>query len=355
MAAKKRTGKKKKAAKSRSRKVVANPAKYPRHSLTKALRIPLAIIEQNAGEQCSDSESAGYVGVSYNGPFKSEIPSAKKYGLLDSPSPESVVVTELAKKILRPQSSQDEMDGLRQAVLNAPDLSDVYQHYRGENIPDDIFFENALVENFGIPREKVAEFREILFESLKKAKLVEAAGDKQRLLDVSHDASSGSEPSPRIQKLGKNVKVNANDSCFVMMPFGAPLGQYYSAIYEPAVKKAGLRPVRADDDLFATGKIIDQVWQGISQAKVLIAELTTRNPNVFYELGLAHALEKPVVLVSSNTDDVPFDLQHIRVIYYDLHDPFWGDKLIEKVAENILSALKNPEEAVFKSALSENS
>jgi hypothetical protein len=46
--------------------------------------------------------------------------------------------------------------------------------------------------------------------------------------------------------------------------------------------------------------------------------------------------------------DVPFDLHHIRVIYYDVTDPFWGSKLIEKIAENILSALKNPEEAIFK-------
>jgi len=67
---------------------------------------------------------------------------------------------------------------------------------------------------------------------------------------------------------------------------------------------------------------------------------------VLYELGLAHALRKPVVLVSSNEADVPFDVRHVRVIYYDMHDPFWGQKLIEKVAENILSALQNPLEAI---------
>ena len=61
----------------------------------------------------------------------------------------------------------------------------------------------------------------------------------------------------------------------------------------------------------------------------------------------AHALKKPVVLVSANEPDVPFDLKHIRVIYYDVNDPFWGNKLIDKVAENILSAIKNPEEALF--------
>lgn len=165
---------------------------------------------------------------------------------------------------------------------------------------------------------------------------------------MSHESIGASEKSQRIQKLEKSVKVSADDSCFVMMPFGGNLGKYYKSIYEPAIKKAGLRPIRADDDIFGTGKIIDQVWRGITEAKVLIAELTNRNPNVFYELGLAHALTKPVVLVSSNEQDVPFDLQHIRVIYYDMTDPFWGEKLIEKVAENVLSAIKNPEEAVFK-------
>ena len=83
-----------------------------------------------------------------------------------------------------------------------------------------------------------------------------------------------------------------------------------------------------------------------------MAELSTRNPNVFYELGLAHALDKPVVLVSSNELDVPFDLRHIRVIYYDVADPFWGKKLIDKIAENVVSALQNPEEALFKRLLS---
>jgi nucleoside 2-deoxyribosyltransferase len=109
-----------------------------------------------------------------------------------------------------------------------------------------------------------------------------------------------------------------------------------------------MTPVRADDDIFATGKIMDQVWRGIRQAKVLVAELTSKNPNVFYELGLAHALEKPVVLVSSNQEDVPFDLGHIRAIFYDQTDPFWGQKLIDKIAENIKSALTNPEEAIFR-------
>ncbi len=85
-----------------------------------------------------------------------------------------------------------------------------------------------------------------------------------------------------------------------MQPFAPPQGDYYEKIFKPAIEKTGLQPVRADAEIFGTGKIIDQIWRSINAAKVLVAELTTRNPNVFYELGLAHALHKPVVLVSSN-------------------------------------------------------
>src|SRR5438094_3592198 len=98
---------------------------------------------------------------------------------------------------------------------------------------------------------------------------------------------------------------------------------------------------------------MDQIWAGINAAKVLVAELSSRNPSVFYELGLAHALKKPVVLVSSNDEDVPFDLKHIRVIFYDTNDPYWGQKLLDKVAENILSAINNPEEAIFRGSETE--
>lgn len=195
------------------------------------------------------------------------------------------------------------------------------------------------------------EFRTVFLEALTDAQLIEDVADKKRVLDVSGDAKSGAGAEQTLKKISKGVKIEQGDTCFVVMPFADPIGGYYKSVYEPAIAKAGLRAVRADDEIFATGKIIDQIWSGITGAKVLVAELTGRNPNVFYELGLAHALAKPVVLVSANQEDVPFDLQHIRVIYYDMRDPFWGEKLIAKVSENILSALKNPGEALLKRAV----
>jgi len=325
-------------------------AAYPRHSVKKALRIPKAILDQNAGKTCTDREAAKFAGLAYHGPSRVEISSSIKYGLLDRPTDGNVAVTDLGKKILRPQNQSDELEGLRQAVLNAPTISDVYKHYRGENVPDEQFFRNALVDTFKLPEDKVEEFKTVFLEDLSDALLIEDVGGKKRVLDIARD-TVGSTSDDTLKKISRGVKIEHEDACFVMMPFAEPIGGYYKAIYEPAIAKAGLRAVRADDEIFATGKIIDQIWSGITAAKVLVAELTGRNPNVFYELGLAHALSKPVVLISSNQEDVPFDLQHIRVIYYDMRDPFWGEKLIAKVSENIVSALKNPGEALLKRAV----
>ena len=329
----------------------AGQTNYPRHSISDALRIPTAILDQNAGKSCTDDQAAGFIGLkSAAGPTGVEISSGIKYGFLKRPGSKQLEVTDLGRQVIRPTSSGDVAKGYQQAVLNAPVLSDVYKHYRGENLPDRQFFDNALEDTFSIPKEKLSEFKDIFTSSLRTASLLEEHDGRIRVLDAASSMETAEESSEYIEKLSSGLSIKSGDSCFVMMPFGSPIGEYYASVYKPAIEKANLTPVRADNEIFGAGKIMDQVWAGINEAKVLVAELTTKNPNVFYELGIAHALQKPVVLVSSNEDDVPFDLKHIRVIYYDKNDPFWGQKLLNKVAENIISALKNPEEAVFKMA-----
>ena len=322
---------------------------FPKDSLGKCLRIPQGILDQNAGNECTDREASSFAKLGWTGLIGVEISSAIKYGLLERPSPGKVKPTDLARKIIRPQQAKDRIDGLREAVQKAPVIGDFYKRYRGENLPDKEFLVNTAVDSFKVKREKVEEFIDVFLQTLKDAELLEdVGGGKNRVLDATLPAEVGSGVGEeQIKKLSKGVTVQATDSCFVMMPFADPLGGYYATVYQPAIEKAKLKAVRADAEIFGTGKIIDQIWAGIHSARVLVAELTGRNPNVLYELGLAHALRKPVVLVSSNEDDVPFDVRHVRVIYYDVRDPFWGTKLIDKVAENILSALKNPDEAIL--------
>jgi hypothetical protein len=337
----------KKAAKKAAARTGATP-KYPRHSVERALRIPKAVYEKDADKPVTYAEAASYVGAAAaTGNLGLEIASARKYGFFDSGDDGKLVLTDRARRAIAPQSPTDRTQALQEAVLAAPDLSEVYSSYRGELIPDAEYFRNALVDRFHIPSEKLDEFLTIFNESVRSAGLVDESGDRPMLIDVGRDESH--QPVVRSRGgSGAKVKVEPGSTCFVMQPFAAPLGGYYETIFKPAIEQAGMTAMRADAEIFGTGKVIDQIWRGINSAKVLVAELTTKNANVFYELGLAHALNRPVVLVSSNEEDVPFDLHHIRVIYYDVRDPFWGEKLIDKVADNIKSALANPEEAIFK-------
>lgn len=335
-----------------SRAQSASVAKFPRHSVDRALRIPQAIIDQNAGHPSTRAEAAKFLGVSTSGAFDLEISSAKKYGFLEG-NKERLTVTERAKRAVRPQSDSDEIAALREATLAAPDISEVYNHYRGEYIPDDNFFANALTERFRIPVDKISDFRTVFFDSLRRANLLDESGGRSKLIDIGREDPVGiatvNAPARSTDVTGSEKTIKPVDgSCFVVQPFAEPYGGYYETLFRPAIEKAGLRPLRADAEIFGTGKIIDQIWRGIRSASVLLAELTTKNANVYYELGLAHALGKPVVLVAANESDVPFDLRHIRVVYYDREDPFWGAKLVDKIAENVRSAIENPEEAIFR-------
>jgi hypothetical protein len=229
-------------------------AKYPRHSVVRVLRIPKAIIDQNAGKECKDNESAKFVGVGFAGPFSVEISSAIKYGFLDRPRPSYIEPTERARRAIRPQKAGDDIEALREAVLEAPGISDVYRHYRGENLPDGKFFSNALVDKFGLPGEKVEEFIQIFLESLESAKLLEKRDDKTRVLDISSTAEGETIAPETLKTISQGVKIASGDSCFVVMPFAPPIGDYYHQIYEPAIKKAGLTPVRGRRGYIWNGK-----------------------------------------------------------------------------------------------------
>jgi len=104
--------------------------------------------------------------------------------------------------------------------------------------------------------------------------------------------------------------------CFVLMPFTDKFKPIYDDHIKPNVIKAGLQCERADD-IRGTNLITWDIWEKINRARFLIAELTDRNPNVFYELGLAHALSKDVILLTQSMEFVPFDLKSLRCIPYE--------------------------------------
>lgn len=126
--------------------------------------------------------------------------------------------------------------------------------------------------------------------------------------------------------------------CFVLMPFDSALQPVYEDHIRPAVRRLGLTCQRADE-ITSTSLITWDIWERINRARVIVADLTQQNANVFYELGLAHALGKDVVLLTQSMDFVPFDLKSIRCIVYEF-TPRGCERLEQKLTETLSAFVK---------------
>jgi hypothetical protein len=99
-----------------------------------------------------------------------------------------------------------------------------------------------------------------------------------------------------------------------MMPFDAGFNEVYESIRQ-ASENTGLRCRRADD-IWENPAIIQDVVALIDRARIVICDCTGRNPNVFYEAGIAHTLGRDVILITQNENDIPFVLRHLRHVRY---------------------------------------
>lgn len=102
---------------------------------------------------------------------------------------------------------------------------------------------------------------------------------------------------------------------FVLMPFSAAFDDAYEVAIRPACDSAGAYAERVDKQIFS-GSIIDRVYNQIAKADLVVADMSERNPNVFYEVGYAHALGKTTILVTRAELDIPFDLRQYPHIVY---------------------------------------
>ena len=131
-------------------------------------------------------------------------------------------------------------------------------------------------------------------------------------------------------------------SVFVIMPFKDFFNEYYNHVYKPALEGCGYTVERADD-IFSPTPILEDIRNSIKKSDVIFCDMTEKNANVFYELGLAHSIGKPVILITQSLDDVPFDLRQIRCLTYNPLTTMWKSKF----KNDVKKALKEVEKGIF--------
>ena len=136
--------------------------------------------------------------------------------------------------------------------------------------------------------------------------------------DVFEEVAVREPPATADRQTTSALAESTSKLCFVMTPFAESFDRIYRELIVPAVEDAGLSAVRADE-IPAAGFVMEQIRAAIQQARLCIADVTDRNPNVLYEVWFAQAMRKPVVLIANDVADLPFDIAAERVLRYGSH------------------------------------
>ncbi|MFP8355293.1 hypothetical protein [Klebsiella aerogenes] len=135
----------------------------------------------------------------------------------------------------------------------------------------------------------------------------------------------------------KNLGINKNEiiekrQVFVLTPFNEVFDDIYEDV-KSIVSSTGIPCTRGDEEI-KTGNILSHIVQLLLESKIIIANIDGRNANVFYELGIAHALGKKTILISSDLSQVPFDMKTQRILFYT-HKSELKDKLLPYLVSSI--------------------
>ncbi len=146
-------------------------------------------------------------------------------------------------------------------------------------------------------------------------------------------------------------------NCFFVMPFRSELNFFYLFLRKHLQEKHDLHVERGDHKIL-TIPLLEKIKRQIQEADVIVGDITGRNPNVFYELGIADTLSKPVILITQNdASDVPTDIKHLEFIKYDLsnHEEVISniDNAIHHVFEDRYSELYTKAEELLSAFLNE--
>lgn len=149
-----------------------------------------------------------------------------------------------------------------------------------------------------------------------------------------------------VKQSKSDSEVQNNKKCFIIRPISTPEGytenhfkQVYETIIAPAVVKAGYEPYRVDDDRICDS-IIDKILRNLVECEMAVCDLSSRNPNVMYELGIRQAYGKKVVLIQDEKSQPIFDVSAINTVFYNSR----------RIYEDVIASQNNISEAIISTA-----
>lgn len=318
------------------KRVVKAIKKFPSNSIEEALRVPMLIKENNGGNPWETEQLAKALGLKTKGNiFYYLTASARDYGFtIGTRDTAKVELNDLGRKYVYAQSEDDLLNAVWKAFNSIELFKKVYDYYDGNEPSDETFFRNALVSTFGIDESLHDDFIKVYRDN---CHFIESFEKKQ-------SGGTSQEIAVERKSLTDSESLSGEKKIFVIMPFSEKTGKYSNGFFnevlteliKPAAKAAGYVAETADRN--GSDIIHSTIIKAINNAEVIMADLTEHNPNVLFELGIAIALKKPVILIKTEETGQIFDIDNtIRVFSYKSN--LWKSTL-EKDVPNLTTRIK---------------
>jgi hypothetical protein len=286
---------------------------YPLITLEEALKVPQAIRNVSKGHPAPTDDVAKDLGMSRNtNKFFYLSSAARDYGLtIGTRDTDEISLTDLGREIEYAEKKDVQRAKMIEAFFRVERFKQVYDHYSGSDLPEAQYLVNALEQKFQIPEAQQDEFVAVF-----KANCT-FLGIEKALKASSASVPQGTSDALNIRVIGQ-PQGEFDRTAFVIMPFSEkgkqerPKGffdEVLKSLITPAANAAGfaVQTARREDSDIIHHTIINQLLN----AHLVIADMTDHNPNVFVELGIRLAKEKPVVLIKSKDTGPVFDVDHL--------------------------------------------
>lgn len=343
---------------------------FPACSFEEAMAFAKVILDYGSGQPVKRLSLFDHLQKSPDsGASRQLITNAGKYGLTKGGySAEQLELTPDGIKAVDEELSQRELAKARikLAIEDIEPFKKLYDRFAGNKLPARAALTDAIKE-FGITDDLADESVDTFIVNLRYVGLLQTLSGAERIVTVSHYLDSlptasqnkaGTSASSSTYQRASTAIVTSEHAqfettCFYVTPIGEDGSEqrkhsdlFLGSIVEPALEQFGLKVIRADA-IDKPGTITRQIIDYLLRSRLVIADLSFQNPNVFYELAIRHAARLPVVQIIRTSDRVPFDVQQIRTIRIDTSDIYSLvpriDTYRSEIASQVRRALEDPD------------
>lgn len=268
--------------------------------------------------------------------------NAGRYGLTKGGiAADNIELTEEGRKCVDEQFTAREAARAKidLAIIKVEPFNKLYERFVGNKLPAHSVLIDAL-KDYGVQDDFLAEGVETFIVNLRNVGLLKTLSGAERIVaidmhldqlpasarvvDQSATFSDNTPTASTSLVTGEQAQFDA--TCFFIAPIGEEGSEarkhsdlFLGSFVEPAVEEFGLRVVRADA-IDKPGIITRQIIDYVMRSRIVVADLSYHNPNVFYELALRHAVKLPIVQIARSADRIPFDINQMRTILIDTSD-----------------------------------